>query len=816
LNLSQSPPFVQALFSTQILSFPPVNFLKIFSFVLSFFLLTSTHGNAFQSTGTKVSGRVLEKGSSAAAAFATVALVRQDSSVVVGVMADENGVFELTGIGAGNYLIRISSIGYATTFFPNVQVPVESKLIDVGVIYVQSEENQLEEVKIVGEKSMIVTDIDKTSIQIGDDLLASSNNASELLEKLPAVSLDENGAPMIRGKTNIVILIDGKPSNQYGSDVATVLQTFPSNLIERIDVITSPSAKYEADGASGVIDIITKKATIIGKNGDVRLSAGNYDHYTLGGNLSYKAEKLTLRASGNYQSSQVLNTRKLERENFLGSAPSTLFQDGTGESRTRTGFGRIQANYEPKPHTNIGVSVNFNTNSNQNLGSTSNRTVFADHAVGRIFDRTSNGKTNGQNITYGLDFRREFTSREHHLMANLSYTSGGSDGRSDLNQESEEISLQRLQYNLRDNHSDALQGKLDFNWPMNEKLTLSTGAYFRQNFRENSNLLYTYQSETGDYLYDERISNIFGYRDALYSGYVSATQKWKEWGFRAGFRLSNMTQHLDQITMSRKFSVHFLNMIPSLSISRKLNETALVKMNYSRRVERPNADWLNPYTDITDPRNIRTGNPSLRPEFTHRLDFGYSNYRDILGLGATLYSTFSNNAIATIRTIDEEGISYTRFDNVGREMSYGIESDVSLKISEKIKINTSGRFFRSEIVSAPAGIDNRRWSYAGNFNTFFHLPAEFRGSLYVSYEGPKAIAQGTRMGVLVANATIRRSFLKKKAFVSLNVSDIFLSRKYKNVLETTTYSQVSYWHRTNRYVGITVNYRFGKIAAQRR
>src|SRR5690606_27434290 len=175
---------------------------------------------------------------------------------------------------------------------------------------------------------------------------ASSNNATELLEKLPAVSIDENGSPMIRGKSNIIVLIDGKPSSQYGSDLASVLQSFPSDLIDRIDVITSPSAKYEADGASGVIDIITKKATIVGKNGSLRLSAGNYNNYTASGNFNYKSEKLSVRTSASFNTYEYNNTRKLERRNLLGDSPSTLFQEGTGFNKNRNGFARIQANYD--------------------------------------------------------------------------------------------------------------------------------------------------------------------------------------------------------------------------------------------------------------------------------------------------------------------------------------------------------------------------------------------------------------------------------------------------------------------------------------
>ena len=793
-----------------------MRFFYINLLFLVFIILTSLPVLGFQSGGIKITGRVLEKGSGEPAAFATVALLRTDSTVVSGVNSDLEGNFELTGVRPGNYLLKVSSIGFRSQIVPKIAVHVESGDLELGVIYLDAEQNQLDEVTIVAEKSMITSDIDKTSVHIGQDLLASSNNATELLEKLPAVTIDENGSPMIRGKSNIVVLIDGKPSTQYGTDLASVLQSFPSDLIERIDVITTPSAKYEADGASGVIDIITKKATIVGKNGNVRLYAGNNNNYNGGFNFNYKAEKLSFRTTGNYNTQENYNDRKLERQNLLGSNPSTLFQDGTGFNKTSNGFGRVQANYDITPKLNLGAFVNFSSHDNRTEGAIDNRTVYSDLSEGRKFTRISDGKNDGTNITYGMDFRQEYSSKEHYLMASLSYTHAASDGRSDLSQESDEPQWRRQQYNLRDNHTNSLHGKIDFAWPVSDKFTFLAGGHTRQDSRENNNFLYTRNLETGEYVYDERISNIFGYQDALYSGYVSGTQKWKDWGVRIGLRLSKMDQHLNQISMDRKFSVHFLNFIPSLSVSRKVSETGMFRVNYTRRVQRPNAEWLNPYTDITDPRNIRTGNPDLNPEFTHRLDLGYSNYKNVFGIGTNLFSSYSNNAITNIRTIDEDGVSYSRFDNVGREMSYGFETDISYKVSEKLKFNSSGRVFRSEIVSRAANIDSRRWSFSGNLNAFFHLPVGFRGSFYISYEGPTAVAQGYRLGVTQANLSLRRNFMKNKAFIALNVNDIFLSRRYVNNLKTDTYIQHSVWHRTNRNIGVTMHYRFGKISAQNR
>ncbi|MEO6686776.1 MAG: outer membrane beta-barrel family protein, partial [Dyadobacter sp.] len=270
---------------------------------------------------------------------------------------------------------------------------------------------------------------------------------------------------------------------------------------------------------------------------------------------------------------------------------------------------------------------------------------------------------------------------------------------------------------------------------------------------------------------------------------------------------------INQISLGREFGVHFLTLVPSLAVTRKLNDVSQIKLNYSRRVQRPEADWLNPYTDVSDPKNIQTGNPNLRPEFTHKAEMAYSNYEENGGWGPSLFMDYSNNAITRLRTINAEGISLTQYDNIGKELNYGFETDFSQKFGDILKINGSGRFFRSEVVSPLANIDNRTWSYSGNLNAFVSLPLDFKASAYVNYEGPRAIAQGTRQGVFVANMGLRKDLLEKKATLSFNIQDIFLSRAYKSQLATDTYLQNSLWQQTNRLVNLTFQYRFGKISA---
>ncbi|TLU99585.1 TonB-dependent receptor [Dyadobacter luticola] len=766
----------------------------------------------FRADGGKLVGKIVESPANAGVSFATVALLAsKDSTLANGVVADENGVFTITNVPPGSYILKITNLGYQTKFVANVKMAAEGNMVDLGNITVLAEAQKLNEVVVKGEKSMIVDDIDKKMITIGKDLLANSNNVSDLLEKVPAVSLDENGNPQVRGKGNVVVLIDGKPSNLYGADLPTILQSFPANLIERIDVMTTPSAKYEGEGASGVIDIITKKNKIHGMNGGMRLSLGNKNNNNASGNISYRAGKVGVNASLSGNTRGMGWERNLTRENFISETVSTLKQSGTGTNKGKNAFGRVGVNYDINDKNSLEAGINYSLDNNRN-----NSNIFNENLAGSVssgnFNRINNSKGNGNNVNFSLDYRKKFADKDHQFNFQSSYSLGGSDGESYFLQDSKIDSLIKNQQNLRNNNRRSLFLNTDYTWPITPKSTLEVGLRTRTSSNDNTNSFYNLNRETSSYEFDPNISNVFSYSDATYTGFMTFSQKTDLWGMRAGLRVTDYNQNIDQVSIGREFGVQFLTLVPSLALTRKLNETSQLKLNYSRRVQRPEADWLNPYTDVSDPRNVKSGNPNLRPEFTHNAELGYSNYEESGGFGPSLFMNYSNNAITQIRTVDEAGVSLTRYDNVGRELSYGFETDFSQKFGDVLKINGSGRFFRNEVVSALAQIDNRTWSYSGNLNAFVTLPADFRASAYVNYEGPRAIAQGTRQGVFIANMGIRKDLLEKKATISFNVQDIFLSRAYKSQLNTATYSQDSYWHQTNRLVNLTFQYRFGKIS----
>ena len=799
---------------------PFLNFSALFLFSVLFFDSVQVSANPIFDTknvyvdGGKLIGKIVESPGNVGVSFATIALLAsKDSSLASGSVADENGAFSIANVTPGKYVLRVTNMGYQTLFVPNINVSAEASLLDLGNITILPEAQKLNEVIVKGEKSMIVDDIDKKIVNIGKDMLATSNNVSDLLEKVPAVSLDENGNPQVRGKGNVVVLIDGKPSNLYGSDLPTILQSFPANLIERIDVMTTPSAKYEGEGASGVIDIITKKTKIRGTNGGLRASLGNKNNHSASGNLSYRMGKVGVNASLSGQSRNMTWKRNLSRDNFISENTSHLEQTGTGGNKGKNAFGRIGVNYDINDKNSLELGVNYSRDQNRNNSNLLNETSFASGNATERFNRLNNSKGNGENLNFNLDYRKKFDDKDHQLTFTSSYSLGESDGESYYNQESEIDSLMRNQQNLRDNKRHSLFLNTDYTWPITKKATLEVGLRSRMSANDNTNAFYNMSKETGSYVFDPNISNVFGYKDATYTGFMTFSQKTDLWGMRAGLRVTDYNQDINQISINRAFNVHFLTLVPSLALTRKLGESAQMKLNYSRRVQRPEADWLNPYTDVSDPRNIQSGNPTLKPEFTHKAEMGYSNYEASGGWGPSLFMDYSNNAITRIRTIDETGISLTQFANVGRELSYGLETDFSQTLFEVLKINGSGRVFRSEVVSQVAQIDNRTWSYSGNLNAFITLPADFRASAYINYEGPRAIAQGTREGVFIANMGIRKELLEKKATISFNVQDIFLSRAYKSQLNTATYSQNSLWQQTNRLVNLTFQYRFGKISA---
>ncbi|WP_229236101.1 TonB-dependent receptor domain-containing protein [Dyadobacter tibetensis] len=764
--------------------------------------------------GSKIIGKVVEAGNSNAVSFATVALMAaRDSSIADGAVADENGVFSITNVKAGSYLLRVTNMGYQTLTVDKIAVNAEANVVDVGTLVLTSEATKLNEVVVRAEKTMIINDIDKKIVNIGQDMLATSNNVSDLLEKVPAVSLDENGNPQVRGKGNVVVLIDGKPSSMYGNDLPTILKSFPADLIERIDVMTTPSAKYEGDGASGVIDIITKKTKIQGVNGGGRLTLGNKDNYNGSGNVSLRRGKLGVNASASAAIRNRYWKRTLDRVNLLSEETTYLSQNGTGGNYDGDLFGRFGINYDFTEKTTLSGGMNYSRNYFVNTTDYLNLTTNDASTVLEEFTRTSDQDGIGDNMNMYVDLRQKFREKDHLLSFTASYSIGGSDSDTDFEQVGNLASLLLSQQNNKVNDRKSIYLNSDYTWPVTPKATVEVGVRARFNTDDNTNSFFIYNPESEDYLFDPNISNIFSYSDALYTGYSTFSQKTDLWGLRAGLRVTDYNQTINQVNINQSFDVHFLTLVPSLAVTRKLSDAAQLKLNYSRRVQRPNAAWLNPFTDVSDPRNLNTGNPNLKPEFTHKAELGYSNYEENTGFGPSLFMDYSNNAITRIKTIDEEGISTSRYDNVGRELSYGFETDFFQRIGETVKINASGRLFRSEVVSALAQIDNRTWSYSGNVNAFIKLPLDFRASAYINYEGPRAVAQGKREGVMVANMGLRKNFMERKATLSLSVQDIFLSRAYKTQLATSTYLQNSLWQQTNRQMSLTFQYRFGKISA---
>ncbi len=792
--------------------------LLLFSVCISSFAHSKKkHSNFYNSNfdESKIIGKIIDKNGKTGISFATIALlIASDSTVADGAVADENGVFSISSIAPGNYALRITNMGYKTLIVGKVNVSPESNLIDIGTLTMEADVQNLNEVVVRAEKTMIINDIDKKIVNIGQDMLATSNNVSDLLEKVPAVSLDENGNPQVRGKGNVVVLIDGKPSSMYGSDLPTILKSFPANLIDRIDVMTTPSAKYEGDGASGVIDIITKKTKIQGVNGGARLTAGNKDTYNGSAYVSFRRGKLGVSASGSGGTRNRYWKRDLDRENYLSEQTNIFSQRGTGRNYDDDLFGRLGANYDLSENSTISAGINYSRNHFINTSDYFNKTVLLNDSLLENYTRNSDNNGIGDNVNMNVDFRHKFSEENHLLTFTASYSIGNSDSETDFDQVGNLASLLLKQQNFKINKRNSVYLNSDYTWPITKKATLEVGLRARFNTNDNTNQFYKFDLEQNDYLFDQNISNIFGYSDALYTGYSTFSQKTDNWGMRIGLRVTDYNQNINQISINQKFDVHFLTLVPSLAVTRKLSDAAQIKLNYSRRVQRPDANWLNPYTDISDPRNIQTGNPNLKPEFTHKAEIGYSNYEENAGWGPSLFIDYSNNAITRIKTIDEIGVSTSIYSNVGRELAYGFETDFFQRIGEVMKINASGRIFRSEVVSPAAQIDNRTWSYSGNINAFIKLPLDFRASTYLNYEGPRAVAQGKREGVFVANIGLRKNLMERKATLSLSVQDIFLSRAYKSQLRTSSYAQNSLYQQTNRQVSLTFQYRFGKISAR--
>ena len=760
-----------------------------------------------------ITGGVQDRSSKQAIEFATIQLLRTaDSAVIATTVSDRKGKFVLDKVANGNYVLRYSFIGYEKVIMP---VTVNQKRENVGTVEIGMLSKEMSEVTVTSRKSLLNTSIDRKIYNVTQDIMAQSGSASDILKNIPSIEVDIEGQVSLRGSPDVMILINGRPSPLMGKSRAEVLQQLPANSIERIEVITNPSARYKPDGTSGIINIVLKKSIKGGWNGSVVANAGNNDRYNGGVNLNYKPGKLNIFGNFNIRRDNRIRLNNIDRQypDSAGKIESFYTEDGKSPARPLSNIVTLGADYTLNEHNTAGISGNYHY-----------RKQIKNDVVQKFFYDKNHLLTSHYNrLRYDPEFEKEkdataywqhnFPKEDHELRVELNVSA--SDEAED-NHYTNKYYFPALPSSFdntliqQGDHQQQLT--IDYSNPLSEDSKLEAG--YDGSFNQIDMNFYGeyYDTAQKKFLKDIIKSNRFRYNESIHAGYATYQHSYEKFGYEAGLRVEQAFIKGTLVTKDSAINNQYFKIYPTLHFSYKLKKGE-VQLNYSKRVHRPEGDDLNPFPEYQDPYNLRAGNPKLLPEIIHSIEFGYKWQNEKFSFVPSIYYRYKQNGFTTVITRLNDSVLLTTQQNLSNDKSTGLELIFSAKAGKFLSSNLSSNFFYNQIDASDLGYSNKKSiiSMSLNFNSTATITKTTMMQVSCNYRSARLTPQGKVFGSFVLNAGMRQDLFKKKVSLTLTASDILNTLKQKTELDTPYLKQVAVSTRDARIIYLGISYRFGKI-----
>jgi outer membrane receptor protein involved in Fe transport len=807
------------------------SFKKLIAFAL-LLLLSTFHTQAQtvnRATG-KISGKIVDAQTGDPIQYTTIRLFTQDQNkLVTGVIADSKGSFKITNVPDGKYKVVIDFLGYQRIEKSNVVLNKDNRSIAFNDLKLTSSQTTLQGVTITAKKELIENKIDKMVYNTEKDISSLSGVATDVLKKVPQIAVDIDGNVELQGNSNIRFLIDGKPSVLFGSSITDVLQSIPASQIQNIEIITSPGAKYDAEGTGGIINIVLKKNKAMGFNGNLSLSGGTrLENGSL--NLNMRNGNFGMHAffSGN---AQLLSTtiNKMDRKSQDSTSSSRLLQNGSSDF-TRDGYqSGIGMDWDLTPRDNISATINYNYFENTSTGSANRQTLSQDDLGSQLSDIndriiTSN-KFHQNSYDWGVTYKRKFKKEGQDFEVLLNSSNGNKYSYYDQTQDH---LFPTTIYNSSYAKNPGLQKEtnLEINYaqPLGNGVVLETGAKMTYDKINSTSDVYLLNTTTDNYDYSTTQSSFVNYNRSVYAGYLSISFKlFKALDIKTGLRDEYTEAKADFLNTGLINLKPYNSVVPSIVFSRTLKGNQNIKLSYSRRIQRPDYRDMNPFIDASDPKNISTGNQNLRPEIGDKLELSYSqSFSNRASINATLFYRGNKDDIQSytqfyptykIGDSTYTNVALSTRENIGREDDYGINLFASYPIKEKLELRTNISFFDRYIhTGLPSGGDIQGINYRVNLNASYQISSNLIVETMGNFNSSRLNAQGKMPSFTYYNFAFRKQFLKKKASFALTANNFF--DKYVNMkteLNGTNFAISNYRQIPFRSFGFNFTYKFGKM-----
>jgi iron complex outermembrane recepter protein len=783
---------------------------------------------AAQSKNGKITGSIKD-GSLKDLQSSTITLLRaKDSSSIKFAVANKNGEYEFAGIPEGKYIVSVTSVGYGKTFSPSFEITEAKPEINLGIITLTETAKTIGEVTVSARRPFIETRIDKTVVNVEASPTSAGATALEVLEKSPGITVDNDGNISLRGKAGVIVMMDGKPTYLSAADLANLLKNTPASALDQIEIMTNPSARYDASGNSGVINIKTKKGRAGGFNGSIMVGVTT---------SFFTSREGTLYVIPKTQNSFTFNWRK-NKINFFGNYNPNVFR---GRNRLEISRTRLDANKNIEGYTDTETRFKFgNQNHTLKLGLdyyADKKNTFGVVVSGFSFSGHPTPKTvtvlsdpNGvttsslvsatdnrikfKNLTTNFNYRHTFDSAGRELSADFDFVAYDNTSKmlltTDFYDAANQYDGQMLLRGHLPSKIEIYSLKSDYVHPLKKGGRIEAGV--KSSIVKNDNLVEYTRWDGLKWVIDAARANHFIYDENINAVYLNANTQVKKWSFQTGLRLENTIAKGHQLSNDSSFKRNFTNLFPSAFISYAVNKSNQLTVSYSRRINRPNYQDLNPFTYFLDSLSYRKGNPFLLPQFSHNIELSHSFKNKLI---TTLNYNNTKNVIAQIIRPDGEKSSLVP-DNVARFRNIGISVTAPFPVNKwwnmNLFTNVFNNHYEGEYNGEPLNVSYT--SFLFNMTQTFTLKQGFTLEVSGFYRA-KGVDQLTiNDPMYVVSFGGQKQIMKGKGTLRLNLRDPFWIQRYGGV---TKYDIVdtrvkNRWD--NRQVTATFTYRFGKNTQQ--
>ncbi len=757
-------------------------------------------------------GFVIEKSSDKPLEFAQIILKKaKDSTFVQGAVADNKGKFQFEKIPAGEYLVTYSFIGFENMKTPAFKIGGGVNRLNLGKLYISEAAKTLNEVEVTGRKSTFVNSIDRKTFNVGEDLMSKTGSLSDLLQNVPSVQVDIDGNVSLRGSENVTILINGKPSAMMNLNRAAVLQQIPANSIEKIDVITNPSAKYKPDGTSGIINIVLKKNKSLGLNGSASVNAGNENRYNSNVAINYNPGKWNFFGNVGLRQDARQRINDISTQTLLnGKEESFIRNHSESDARPISNIAGLGADFKPNDKNRFGLSANYNYRF-QRQSDISVYTIDSLQYKKEDYNRDRYLPEMESDLELASFFQHNFGKEGHDL--NLNYTSSFTKEYED-NYYTNIYRIPRIQTNY-DNmlyHHANRESQLlaEYSNPLSEESKLEAGFELDHLNNDMDLRRDTTAMNKTIFMRDNSRSNQFIRSENTKVLYVTFEHEMGKFGFLAGLRgeLTNTSANL--VTKNTVLKNQYNRLYPTLHTSYKISEKHELQLNYSHRIRRPEDEQLNPFPEYQDMHNIRAGNPYLKPEDIHSFELGYQFKRKSTTFISTAYCRFNYNGITSITKTSGDTLIST-LQNLGKSTSAGLEFILSTSIGKFATLNLSSNTFYNIIDASALGFSNNKEnvSFTLNGSLGINLTKSTVWQITSIYTGEQLTPQGKKLSSFVLNTGLKQDLLKKRAAFILTISDAFNSLRMKSIIDTPEIQRYENRKRSARIIYCGFTYNFG-------